>query len=281
MLTFSRLGKHGRLGNQLFQYAFMRGVGHKTRLPIGLPREGHCLRTSFHTLPEVWLWPEELPDPRRTYTERQFHLDPEVWQVEDHTDFSGYFQTEKYFNFIAEEIRQELMPQPHYMEQAREDWAALGEGAKVLLHIRRGDNDTPDPVHQSRIPLQPLSYYANALCGMVGIAARFVICSDTEEDSNWCQDHIEIPGIPDSKILFRGGTKFGVALDPVFDLALMIEADILVISNSTFSWWGAWLGERPDRPIFYPSLWFGPRMPPPRYSLQDLFPAHWQRVQSE
>ena len=43
-------------------------------------------------------------------------------------------------------------------------------------------------------------------------------------------------------------------MDSYADMRLMTSCDELVIANSSFSWWGAWLGERAGRKVFAPLM---------------------------
>ena len=51
----------------------------------------------------------------------------------------------------------------------------------------------------------------------------------------------------------------------------MSLCDTLVVSNSTLSWWGAWLGDA-DRTIVRPSVW---PLSDGVYQPEDIFPADW------
>lgn len=293
MITFSHLGHHGRLGNQLFQYALLRGVaaetGHYIALPTqvsarrelpgrhpGDPRDGHLL-DAFNIPPDFF---REKLVTKRVYREKQYHFDPDVFRVDDGTDFVGYFQTEKYFARVPHLVRAELTPNWGYMSQAKMDLQAwvpiIGGNPVVAIHMRRGDNvhgGGMDPAeHAKSIPCQPLSYYHNAVAWMrehVNRELSYVVLSNTPSDAEWCRVHF-----PLENAVYRGGPEE----DPIHDLAMMMVCDHLIVSNSTLSWWAAWLSERPSKLVTYPTLWFGPALK--HKDTRDLWPERWNKVES-
>jgi hypothetical protein len=48
-----------------------------------------------------------------------------------------------------------------------------------------------------------------------------------------------------------------------------------IIANSSFSWWGAYFNEWPDKIVCYPSVWFGSAI---GHNTDDLCPPSWQRI---
>jgi hypothetical protein len=46
--------------------------------------------------------------------------------------------------------------------------------------------------------------------------------------------------------------------DLIFDMCLISKCNNHIIANSTFSWWGAWLGNAPNKKVIAPKIWFGP-----------------------
>ena len=57
----------------------------------------------------------------------------------------------------------------------------------------------------------------------------------------------------------------------VDDLFALSQCDAIIMSNSTFSWWGSWLGKKKGK-VIAPPIWFGIAGP---QDLQDLIPDRW------
>lgn len=276
MITFKRIGRHGRLGNQLFQYALLLGVSAKTGFKLGIPRAGHWL-CEFNLPLDSFV--DTFP-PTSLFRETQFHFDHRVFDVKDGTDFLGYFQTEKYFLHVADEVRTHLDLSDAYREKAAEDMAeyrniwdgALPDGYEtVMVHVRRGDNvhggGMNPEIHAQHIPLQPLAYYQNAIRAVTARSKRalaFLVFSDTQEDADWCRENFRI-----DHAIYRGGPEEF----PLWDFAAMLLCDHKIISNSTMSWWAAWLSETPSTIVVRPALWFGPAHA--AWNLDDVTPQRW------
>ncbi|MDA9116980.1 alpha-1,2-fucosyltransferase [Pontimonas sp.] len=54
-------------------------------------------------------------------------------------------------------------------------------------------------------------------------------------------------------------------------MLLMSEAAALVIGNSTFSWWAAYMGQAEKRPVIYPRPWLARE----DFDDRDLFYPEW------
>jgi len=59
------------------------------------------------------------------------------------------------------------------------------------------------------------------------------------------------------------------------EMRMMSLCDHAIIANSTFSWWAAWLGERPGKRVIAPKRWFADGS---IYDSADLVPDRWERV---
>ncbi len=257
MITFTRLGQFGRLGNQMFQYALLKGVEAATGWTAKIPVDG----SPGLRLAEIF----EIDCPRlgehdvvsRLFQEQRFCFQPEVFEVEDGVDFCGYFQSERYFAAIAPRIRTEF--------RFRTKIAALADGTVqslrrrgtclVSLHVRRGDYVGNHAHH-----VCDLDYYRRARAALPA-DALFVICSD---DPEWCRD------------AFADWPAWHCELDDAATLAVMARCDHHIIAASSYSWWGAWLNPSDEKIVLAPSVWFGPGLA--HYETHDLLPKSWRAL---
>ena len=118
MLGFNSLGRQGRLCNQMFQYAAVKGISRKIGTDFCIPNHteavndgiGNMLRSelfdSFDLNCNVGLLNNGHAP---VVNERHFHFDEEFFNLcPDHVSLQGYFQTEKYFKHIESEIREDF-----------------------------------------------------------------------------------------------------------------------------------------------------------------------------
>ena len=167
----------------------------------------------------------------------------------------GYFQSEKFLeidfikNLFAIDSSSEL-----YIENK---YGHLLSQEIISIHVRRGDY-VNRPLRQ---PICEMPYFRRAI-RYFGKNREFLIVSD---DIEWC------------KRKFKGSNfHFTQSESPIIDLYIQSLCTHNIISNSSFSWWGAWLNNNERKIVIAPKKWFGVQMK--NYNLKDLIPADWIRI---
>lgn len=247
MISFNSLGRSGRLGNQMFQYAALRGIASKHGYSYSIPYSlfvnawtDHQLNTCFKLNKNIVYGATN----NKTINESSFSFDENIFNnCPDNIDISGYFQTEKYFAHIKNEIIKDFTFRINFDKPFNE---------YIALHVRRGDY-VNQPNHH---PVCSVDYYMNAL-SIIEDDIPIVIFSD---DINWCKENIE------ASLYMENTTN-------IQDLYLMTQATHNIIANSSFSWWGAWLNQNPEKIVVCPKNWFGPAYS--HYNMNDLRPEDW------
>lgn len=219
--TYKILGNFGRLGNQLFQIASTLGIAFKNQSEASFPD-----------------W----------YYSKYFSIPKTLFDNKDGTDFSGdYLQDYHYFIDYDSLIKQYFSPSDQTQLALDALLNDLVEERKtnniVSVHVRRGDY-LHLPNHH---PVCTNEYFEKAFDFVqksIFDGFKIVIFSD---DIEWCkQQSIFSEGI------FLDNIK---SYPDVFDLFAMTYCNAHVISNSTFSWWGAYLSGYNN--VIYPDPWYG------------------------
>ena len=281
MIGYNRLGSNGRLGNQMFQYAALRGIAahHKYDWVVPSPHGPHqtnyglfdCFEMTGVSENNFGLVPKNFPTHKAStgaFDEAFFNGCPDNCNIED------YFQTEKYFTHIKDEIKRDFQFRAEHLELCKNFISQIGD--VIFLHIRRGDYINLQYYH----PVCELEYYERAL-KKFDKDIPVLIFSD---DIPWCSQQEMFS--PDRFLLSEGGERYAhVHLDadgqmrhsliPYIDLCLMSLCSGGIIANSSMSWWGAWLIENPTQPIIAPQKWYGPAA---TVDDSDLIPERWERI---
>ena len=238
MITFSELGKWGRLGNSLFEIAATISLALKNNDSYGFPnweyKDHFNLNYCYFNSIKV----------EKIYKEPCFQYKEIPYSK--NLDLRGYFQSEKYFIEYKDLILDLLSPK----------YEVKPESGSCGIHVRRGDYlSLKDCYHQL-----DMLYYSKAIDRIK--AKKYIIFSD---DINWCKNN------------FKGSMfEFSESKTPYEDLAIMSKrCENLIIANSSFSWWGAYLNNNPNKIIIAPQKWFGPKLP---HNIQDLLPSEWYKI---
>ena len=172
-------------------------------------------------------------------SESSFGLDENIYyNCPDNVDLLGYFQCEKYFENIEDEIRKDFVFKKDVYKVSKEIFEQLfGDQEVISLHVRRGDY-VVNPNH----PVQSIEYYQQALSHF-DENIPVIIFSD---DPKWCDEQELFQ--PDRFFISEGG-------DSRVDLCLMSLCSYHIIANSSYSWWGSYLAK--SKKTIAPSDWFG------------------------
>ena len=246
IVTHTYLGLRGDMGNQIFQLACVIASGMRSNASVVFP-------SRISSLPIVNLfdltgfdWKDLTPD--ATFYEYDNYEEINIPDDGRIYDISGYRQSYKYFTDYSVLIRQIFTPKKYIIDAVRK----IVPSEYIAVHIRKGDY--LKLIH--KIPLLrefrrcQLQYYKE---GIRKLRAQYpdcplLICTDSP---NWVTpilseldpNAVLAPIIPD--------------ISPKFtDFVVLHQAKSIVMSNSTFSWWAAYLN--PNRTIICPTPWWDP-----------------------
>ena len=269
MIGFNALGRMGRLCNQMFQYASLKGIARNTGAEICIPYYeqavddgiGNMLRTELFDSFDLDVKRQLLNNGHApVVSERFFHFDEELFKLcPDHVSLQGYFQTEKYFKHIEDEIRNDFTFDAGIADPCKE--MISGVENPIALHVRRTDYIQNAENHFNL----SLEYYEEAL-KQFDDDRNVIVFSD---DPKWC---LEQDLFSDDRFIVSENE------DNRVDLCLMSLCSDFIIANSTYSWWGAWLSSNKDKKVIAPVQWFGKTGYTKDHNTKDLIPDDWIKI---
>jgi hypothetical protein len=268
----------GGCANQMFQYA--TGLALARRLGVDLKLDVSWYETATPDQPRMYsLGLFKGVDARvvrslcgRIIREEGFPYKPELLEnAPRKCSLVGYWQCEKYFFGLRDELRERLLPrEPLPARSIETERAILDAGERsVFVHVRRTDY-VGNPYHV----LLPMDYYREAAAL---IAAKvhdpvFFIFSD---DPEWCEANFRLPyhttivGNLNQTVEDRLGREDA-------DLYLMRLCGHAMVANSSYGWWGAWLGaDIKGGIVIAPKTWFGPAF---KDDPRDIVPGRWIKL---
>ncbi len=266
MLAFNQLGNLGRLGNQMFEYAALRGIADKHGYDWCIPPynaqsiENYSLHYCFK-MEDVK--EENLQQRNGGYVqERFFNYDESlVESCPDNVSLHGFFQSERYFKNVEDIIRREYTFHDEHLEPCKQIMDEFKDQEPIMLHVRRGDPNLTDPRGfkwaytqcSSQHPPQSIEYYESALAKFDDNQPVFVFSDSVD----WVKEQEFFSG--DRFLISEPVDKYADgSFTPYADLCLMSLCSHAIIANSSMSWWGAWLQANSNKKVIAPKNWFGP-----------------------
>lgn len=249
MVVYSRLGSKGNFGNQLFQIASTIGIAIRNGQDFGFPEWKYA--PSFSRKLPIY----DLTLHYESVKEKKFHYSDLILE-NTNCDLNGWFQSEKYFH--RETVKNYLRFKIEIVNEVKEKYKDVFVKKNILISVRRGDF-----VHHPYYYQLDYKYYFLAITtNFLDWRERNLIF--TSDDIAYCKKHFRF--LPNA-VFIENATM-------IEQFVLGTMCDDYVISNSTFSWWQAWLGEKEHTKIIRPVQNFRGN-----FRLQnddsDFFPNRW------
>ena len=279
----------GGLGNQMFQYAYSKALqhkGYKVKIDIsafdtyklhgGYQLDKYAIDLEVSTLEENRnfyknnIYSKILKrfgfNNKKIVGEKTLLFDEKLLHIDDDKYIEGYFQSEKYFIDIREELLKRFIitsSTSNYTEKIKND--ILNSSMSCSIHIRRGD--FTNSVNQNIHGTCDIKYYQNAMSyigNTIGNVDYFIF----SDDIDWVKDNLNV-----ENAIYVDSKENRL---PHEDMYLMSLCSHNIIANSSFSWWGAWLNQNNDKIVVAPEKWFANDKFYNQSS--DIVPDNWEKI---
>ncbi|MGN0030669.1 MAG: alpha-1,2-fucosyltransferase [Candidatus Gastranaerophilaceae bacterium] len=266
MFDLSIVQIQGGLGNQMFQYAFMRALSLKYNFKAMLDisyfyidkfsnpdvavrkflLDNYNIQLGIADINVIRQYGFHIPILNRVFETPNCagkYLDFLQKERSGSKYFIGYFQSEKYFKECRDVILKDFELKTPLDAKNVQLLSQIKDTNSVSIHIRRGDYLKLQHIYQ----ICSLEYYYEAINFISKRIENphFYIFSD---DIDWAKNNLKI-NHPHTFVDINSEKNC------CFDLELMKNCKHNIIANSTFSWWGAWLNENTDRIVISPKQW--------------------------
>ena len=218
--------------------------GYELHRVFDLPKDEFCINQTLKKVVEFLFFKTIIERKQDLTTLKAFTKDY-AWPL---IYFKGFFQSERYFKNIENEVRQTFTFRPEKANEASQRLRKqiLADPNSVSLHVRRGDYLLPQ-FWDNIGCMCTLEYYLTAVDELRKRVANphFYVFSD---DLPWVRENIPL----DHAVYVDCNS----GSDSWQDMMLMSCCRHNVLGNSTFSWWGAWLNPNPEKTVVAPKKWF-------------------------
>lgn len=274
---------YGGLGNQMFGYAFclyMRKQDDRRRWWIDAAachspgvHNGYELPDVFTEtdmeieLPEdIHLTLEKIPAKHKLSIKEQHLSRVQSFDLSEKplAVYAGCWQCYAYVEAYADELRNQFkFEEKRLNEKSRLLLESIGNRCSVSVHIRRGDymEGNNEWLYGG---ICTIAYYQAAMRRMEDMLSEKPYYLFFSDDPDWVKEHFNLS---DSEII-----DWNLKEDSWQDLCLMAACRHHIIANSSFSWWGAWLGQHEGTIVVAPDVWYNTVKTP------DLLPPEWIRI---
>jgi hypothetical protein len=226
VVTFTKIGHFGRLGNQLFQIASTIGLaeqhGYEWRFP---PHISDCSAGKLFGLKGHLDAEKEMLVPYEELSQSFYDVQFPPTAFDQVLDLFGYFQSYLYFNNSLKSLRKYLQFPKSVAGIVLKKYPKVRSPFSVTLHVRRGDYLKFNSIYN----LMEYEYYIEGLKYLGAVEAVLIVSDDIQ----WCKDILG-PRLPYAVV-------YSDLDDELQEFVLLMLSQKLIVANSTFSWWAAYI----------------------------------------
>jgi hypothetical protein len=169
--------------------------------------------------------------------------------------FWGYFQSSKNFFNFDEKIKNIFGPTSDFKNKILKKYPELND-VSTSIHVRRGDYLTISNI----LPVVDKSYFDYCLKQIENIGKIYIFTNDSE----WVTENLNY----ENSVIVSD-------LEDYEELWMMSLCTNNIISNSSFSWWSAFLNRNENKKVFVPNIWFGPNGIHP---YNNIYEPSWEKI---
>jgi Glycosyl transferase family 11 len=223
----------GRLGNNLFMiaHAYAKGLEYNKQVVVYQP---HVIYHGNDYSKNIFRGLEFISE-----YEDNCNYNLLIPSDDKPTFYFGYYQSETYFEKYSENIKSLFGPPLEFVERIKTELPFLFTKKVTLVNVRRGDYLHSPNYHPVITP-----EYVNVSLKHIPHTDVHLIASD---DLEWCKENLHLP----NPYLLEG-------YKPEEQLWILSMCHNFVLSNSSFSWWAAYLCRHANKIVVAPETWFGP-----------------------
>lgn len=203
------------------------------------------------------------PSKYTSYVDTIESYQPKVLEM-DNVYLCGYWQSEKYFKDIRHIILEEFTFPVEVRKRTQELCEQMKRENSVSIHVRRSDYLTEQNAKvYGNICTE--KYYENAIA-YIEIQIENPYYYVFTDDLEWARGYFS-------------GNNYTIVdqnrgKDSYADMYLMSQCKHNIIANSSFSWWGAWLNQNPDKQVLAPKKWFH------NHDKEEIVCQDWIRIEN-
>lgn len=259
----------GGLGNQMFQYALGRHLAlkNKTQLKLHFTNALFCTKRTYSLdcfnvkaematkddLKKMGIISDRIINRIIYLVEQRIHIkfnknivtenkqtfDKQILSLLDNIYLQGYWQNEKYFKDIEDQIRKDFTFKTKPAGKNLKLIKKIKNSNSVSIHVRRADY-----LKYKDFQICDINYYNKAI-DIIKKKVKNPVFFIFSDDIQWCKNNLIIK----NKTFYVKNNK------PCEDMKLMSLCKHNIIANSSFSWWGAWLNNNKNKIIIGPRRW--------------------------